>query len=207
MARWQLRPTQADRWVAGRVAKHASPATQRFNRVVTLAADERPLCAIAAVVWLTSRLGTSSQSRKAADHLALTVLVTTAVPHILKGLVDQERPDRCMVHGARHGIPRSGEPYDAFPSGHAMHVGAMASALSHFFPRMSPLIWMAGGMLAATRVVLLAHWMSDVLVGFAAGVVIERLLRPLHAVKHGRRRKANALLSHVHRRQGKDGSG
>jgi len=33
--------------------------------------------------------------------------------------------------------------------------------------------------LSTTRVVLLAHWMSDVVAGFAAGVLIERLVRPL----------------------------
>ena len=53
-----------------------------------------------------------------------------------------------MVHGPRRGIPRSGKPYDAFPSGHAMHVGAVASAVSwcparcrdhgHYRPPRSP---------------------------------------------------------------------
>jgi undecaprenyl-diphosphatase len=33
--------------------------------------------------------------------------------------------------------------------------------------------------LSATRILLLAHWASDVAVGFAAGALIERILRPL----------------------------
>jgi hypothetical protein len=33
--------------------------------------------------------------------------VTAILPHLLKRLIDQKRPDRCMVHGPRRGIPRS----------------------------------------------------------------------------------------------------
>jgi hypothetical protein len=37
-------------------------------------------------------------------------VVTAILPHLLKRLIDQKRPDRCMVHGSRRGIPRSGSP-------------------------------------------------------------------------------------------------
>jgi len=106
--------------------------------------------------------------------------VTTAIlPHLLKRLIDQERPDRCMVHGRRRGIPRSGKAYDAFPSGHAMHVGAVASAVSWAYPKSAPIAWGLGGLIAATRIVLLAHWTTDVLAGLAMGALVERCLRPL----------------------------
>jgi hypothetical protein len=57
-----------------------------------------------------------------------------------------------MIHGRR-----SGKAYDAFPSGHAMHVGALASAVSWVSPKSAPLAWSLGGLVAATRIVLLAH--------------------------------------------------
>ena len=84
-----------------------------------------------------------------------------------------------MVHGRRHGIPRSGKAYDAFPSGHAMHVGAVASAVSWAYPKSAPIAWGLGGFIAATRIVVLAHWMTDVLAGLAMGALVERSLRPL----------------------------
>jgi undecaprenyl-diphosphatase len=84
-----------------------------------------------------------------------------------------------MVHGRRHGIPRSGKAYDAFPSGHAMHVGAVASAVSRAYPKWAPIAWGLGGLIAATRIVVLAHWMTDVLAGLAMGALVERSLRPL----------------------------
>ena len=98
---------------------------------------------------------------------------------LLKRLIDQERPDQCMVHEPRQGIPRSGKPYDAFPSGHAMHVGAVASAVSWAYPKSAPVAWGLGGLIAATRIVLLAHWTTDVLAGLAMGALVERCLRPL----------------------------
>jgi membrane-associated phospholipid phosphatase len=133
---------------------------------------------VAAGLWLAARTG-DERERRQTDHLALSVVATAILPHLLKRLIDQERPDRCMVHGRRRGIPRSGKAYDAFPSGHAMHVGAVASAVSWAYPKSAPIAWGLGGLIAATRIVVLAHWMTDVLAGLAMGAVVERCLRPL----------------------------
>jgi hypothetical protein len=107
------------------------------------------------------------------------VAATAILPHLLKRVIDRERPDRQMIHGRRHGIPRSGKPYDAFPSGHAMHVGAVASAASWASPKSAPVAWGLGGLVAATRIVLLAHWTTDVVAGLVIGALVERCLRPL----------------------------
>jgi len=178
MARWHFGATQLDRRVAKAVARHASPAVERPARLLTWAADEHLLYVVAAGLWLAARAG-DDRERRQTDHLALSVVATAILPHLLKRLIDQERPDRCMVHGRRHGIPRSGKAYDAFPSGHAMHVGAVASAVSWAYPRSAPIAWGLGGLIAATRIVLLAHWTTDVLAGLAMGAVVERCLRPL----------------------------
>jgi hypothetical protein len=71
-------------------------------------------------------------------------------------------------------LPRSGKAHDAFPSGHAMHVGAVASAISWACPRSAPLAWGVGSLVAATRIVLLAYWTTDVLAGLAMGAFVER---------------------------------
>jgi hypothetical protein len=137
--------------------------------------------------------------RRQTDHLALSIVVTAILPHLLKRLIDQKRPDRCMVHGRRRGIPRSGKPYDAFPSGHAMHVGAVASAVSRAYPKSAPIAWGLGGLIAATRIVLLAHWTTDVLAGLAMGALVERGLWPWSGRRTfgelGRKRQPGLLLS------------
>ena len=82
-----------------------------------------------------------------------------------------------MVRGHLHGVPISGKPLDAFPSGHAIHVGALASAATVLPPAKRNMAWSIGAGLVLTRIVLLAHWTSDVAAGLAIGAAVERLLR------------------------------
>jgi membrane-associated phospholipid phosphatase len=70
-----------------------------------------------------------------------------------------------------------GKRLDAFPSGHAIHVGALASAATVLAPAKRNLVWSVGAGLVATRIILLAHWASDVAAGLAIGALMERLLR------------------------------
>jgi membrane-associated phospholipid phosphatase len=177
MGLWHFGATALDRRVAKTVARYTTPALERPARVLTWAADEHVLGVIAGGLWLAAR-ACNERERRHTDHLVLSVVLTAILPHLLKRLIDQKRPDRCMVHGPRRGIPRSGKPYDAFPSGHAMHVGAVASAISWAYPKSAPVAWGLGGLIAATRIVILAHWTTDVLAGLAMGALVERCVRP-----------------------------
>jgi undecaprenyl-diphosphatase len=177
MALFRVCPTPADVEIANTIARYTSPRTERAAQVLTWGADEHVLCALVAAWWLSKR-GATRRDRRASDHLLLTTLVVTLLPHFLKMVFDQERPDRRTVVGHLHGVPFSGKPRDAFPSGHAVHVGALASAATVLPPTRRNLAWSAGAALAITRVVLLAHWASDVVAGLALGALTERLLRP-----------------------------
>src|SRR5215472_13534303 len=95
----------------------------------------------------------------------------------MKSLFDQTRPDRETVLGHLHGISFSGQRDDAFPSGHAMHMGALASAASVLPPGARRTIRALAIGISLTRVAALAHWASDVVAGFALGAILERLLR------------------------------
>jgi undecaprenyl-diphosphatase len=55
--------------------------------------------------------------------------------------------------------------------------------------RQRNLVWSLGAGLVLTRIVLLAHWASDVAAGLAVGALIERLLRHLTGYSRNRRRK------------------
>ena len=104
-------------------------------------------------------------------------LAASLLPHGMKLLFNQTRPDRRTVLGHVHGVSFSGKREDAFPSGHALHMGALASAAGTLpaGPRRAIRAFAVG--LSLTRVVVLAHWTSDVIVGFALGAVLERLFR------------------------------
>jgi membrane-associated phospholipid phosphatase len=176
MAAVTVRPTRTDVSIANAIAAHTSRSTERAAEFITWGADEHILCALAAGWWFYTR-GKRADERRAADHVLLTTLVASALPHLLKRVFDQERPDRTTVQGHWRGVPFSGKREDAFPSGHAVHIGALASAASRLPARQRNIVWAAGAGLVLTRVVLLAHWASDVAVGLAVGALTERLLR------------------------------
>ena len=176
MALYRVRPTQADIEIANAVAKYTSPQTERVAETLTWGADEHVLCALAADWWLYCR-GGSQHDRVNGNHLLLTTVAVTIFPHLLKTLFDQQRPDRLTMRGHLHGVPFSGRREDAFPSGHAMHIGALASAATVLPRGKRNLLWSLGAGLVLTRIVLLAHWASDVAAGLAIGGLTERLLR------------------------------
>ena len=188
MAFVTIRPTQLDRALATWIADETRPDLEKIAKVATLAADEHVMFGALAAVWLASRFFGAPQ-RRAANYLVANGAISAAVPHLLKRAIDQQRPDR-RVSAPRHGIPRSGKAYDAFPSGHAVHIGAMASALSRLYPRHRSLVWLTGTGIAATRVVLLAHWLTDVVAGLAIGALMEKAVQRISSRADSRRRRA-----------------
>ena len=173
-----LPPTSTDRAIAGTAAHYTSPSIQKVARVATWLGDRHLLIGLAAAYWLASRRD-GIRRRVQADHLLLTLAAATLVPTLLKSVVDQERPDRCMVGPDRKGIETSGNARDAFPSGHAVNMGAAAAALGWIYPDRKPVFWSVAVAVASTRVGILAHWPSDVLVGGILGMGLERAVRPL----------------------------
>jgi undecaprenyl-diphosphatase len=169
-------PATYDREIASAVAQHTNPAFEQAAQALTWGADEHFLIAAAVAFWLLSRKG-SEQTRITGTHLLATSVVTGILPHALKHIFNQRRPDRLTAIGHLHGIPLSGHPNDAFPSGHAVHMGALASAASAFPKPYRKLTWSATIGLSLTRIAVLAHWSSDVVVGFVGGVLVERLVR------------------------------
>jgi hypothetical protein len=133
MALVTVRPTNTDISIARAVAAHTNPRAEKIAEGLTWGADEHILCALAAGWWIYTR-DRSENQRRAANHILITTLVSSALPHLLKNVFDQERPDRLTVRG---------------------------------------------GALVLTRVVLLAHWASDVVVGLLVGTCVERMLRPV----------------------------
>jgi hypothetical protein len=171
-----VRPTEADILVARRIARNAAPVPEQVARALTWGADEKVLLVLAAAGWLASR-GRSEPAQRACNHALLVTVAASLIPHGLKLLFDQTRPDRRTVIGHVHGASFSGKREDAFPSGHALHMGALASAAGGLRAGTRRTIRALAVGLALTRIFVLAHWASDVVVGFALGVVLERLLR------------------------------
>jgi undecaprenyl-diphosphatase len=170
-----LHPTRADLAVARACARHVTPGIERTLQTLTWAADEKVILAMTAAFWAATRGARCEEAtRRRADHMLVAAGIASALPHLLKLIVRRRRPDRTVVRGRRHGIPRSGNPWDSFPSGHALHVGALARTAHEVVPRrLWPLLWPALAGLAVSRVLLLAHYPSDVVGGLALGLAVD----------------------------------
>jgi len=185
----RMKPIRADEAIALSIARHTWPAPEALAKVLTWGADEKILLALAAVGWLATR-DRSAAARRTGDHALLVTATVALLPHLLKCGVNQTRPDRLTLIGHLHGIPISGRAEDAFPSGHALHIGALASAATPW-----PKGWREAGLavaigLSLTRVAVLAHWTSDVITGFVLGALVERALRRLTGyARHSRGRR------------------
>src|SRR2546421_6901126 len=172
-----VRPTSADVAVARSIARNTAPTPEAIARALTWGADEKVLLVLAAAGWLASCGCAEPPLRRAGNHALLVTVAASLLPHGLKLGFAQTRPDRRTVIGHVHGVPFSGKRQDAFPSGHALHMGALASAAGALptGPRRAIRAFAVG--LSLTRIVVLAHWASDVVAGFALGAVLERALR------------------------------
>ena len=187
MAVVKVRPTKPDVLVARTVARNTNHRAEAISRRLTWGADEKILLLLAAIGWVATR-GRSQQLQRAGNHALLVAVTTSLMPHAMKSIFDQTRPDRKTVLGHVHGVSFSGKRDDAFPSGHALHMGALASAAGVLSPLPRRAIRTVAVGLSLTRIVVLAHWASDVVAGFVLGALTERLLRfwtgyPLRASK------------------------
>jgi undecaprenyl-diphosphatase len=172
-----IRPTKADRAIANAIASRTTPDLEQAAELLTWAADEKLLLALSVGAWLYA--ARRPRLRPVTDHILTVSLLSAVLPHLVKRAVDQTRPDRLTVEGHWRGVPWSGRARDAFPSGHALHMGALASAAGLFPAPQRRIVRGLAVALSATRILLLAHWTSDVVAGFAAGALIERLIRPI----------------------------
>ncbi|MCK1737964.1 phosphatase PAP2 family protein [Bradyrhizobium sp. 138] len=177
MALVKVKPTRIDQALADEIAHDTNPGLEQVAQTLTWAADEHVILALAAAGWLYAQLR-RPEARPAANHVLAVSVAAAVLPHLLKSVFDQTRPDRLTVLGHAHGIPISGRSRNAFPSGHALHMGALASAAGLLNPVPRRLVRSLAVALSLTRVIVLAHWASDVVAGFTLGVVVERLFRP-----------------------------
>jgi undecaprenyl-diphosphatase len=169
--------SRLDLAIAKACRRRAGRRTERALKVLTWLADEKLVLAATAAFWLVSRRSGRQALRLEADRMAVTSLIVAALPHLMKRVVRRRRPDRSLVGRRRKGIPYSGNAWDSFPSGHAMHMGGLAASSARLSPRrLRPFVWLAFAALSSSRMMLLAHYFSDVLAGWGIGALVNRFV-------------------------------
>jgi membrane-associated phospholipid phosphatase len=174
---FHLRPFESDLKIARACAHIATPTIERSLNFVSTLADERAMLVIAAAVWLASRYCKRGEDREEADTMLASVLVAGVMPDLFKFFVRRRRPDR-TIKGRRNGIPYSGDAWDSFPSGHAIHLGAMAPSAVRLSPKsLRQFVWPTVFVLASTRTLILAHYPSDVAAGLGIGLATNKAVK------------------------------
>lgn len=105
-----------------------------------------------------------------AFFLLISAGVSGLVASILKQVIGRARPEHFAELGAFSFHPFAGAAsYAGFPSGHATVVGAVTAVLILLYPRARYVVLPGGVWIAVTRIVVGAHYPSDVAAGFCFG--------------------------------------
>jgi len=111
--------------------------------------------------------------------LFITLSLSGIIADIIKPIVGRARP-HLWLQDAIYGFTpfTANARWNSFPSGHATTAFALAFSLSFLYPRLRPL-WLAYAFLiAASRVVIDAHYLSDVCAGaFLAWLTVHLFLK------------------------------
>lgn len=128
------------------------------------------------VVWyvliLTLPLLFGLTAVRPAIVMAITGILGLALYKVLKRVFVRERP--FITHAA---IDLAAAPLDrySFPSGHTLHAVSFAWQLTAHFPSLGWFVVPLALLIAASRVVLGLHYLTDVIAGAAVGALLAAL--------------------------------
>lgn len=107
-----------------------------------------------------------------AGYIALSVVVAMIIAGIFKVVLARYRPELLFSHGLYGFHFFSAEDnLRSMPSGHAVCIFAVATALSVLYRRYSILFFAVAVTVALTRLVLQRHYLGDVVFGSYVGIV------------------------------------
>jgi undecaprenyl-diphosphatase len=172
-----------DRASAQYFREHLYTPLFRFAYKITDLAKGGPWIAAAAVAYVGTQVWMMTASRPpllmTISDYALALLASfvtgSVVLHVLKIFLGRRRPRDDVEHGLYGFRYFTWQlQYDSFPSGHAMTIFSVAVLASIIVPMLAPLWFAIALALALTRAMLIAHFLSDVLIGAALGIVATR---------------------------------
>lgn len=139
------------------------------------------LCAVLFIAFriAAARAGSPAAARRFAGHawragfVFAAVAVSGLAADLLKPIFGRMRP-KLLFEAQLYGFTWEGAHADhwSFPSGHAVTITALATALYLLWPRGLPAYAAAALLVAASRVIIGAHYLGDVLGGAYLALVV-----------------------------------
>ena len=143
-----------------------------------------PLAIAIVTVWLLKRRARPRDLPLVQSWLGRLTFVFTAIAvsglavNLLKIIIGRGRPRVIDEHGLFAFSPFTiDSDFASLPSGHADTIFVLATIAVFAFPRWRVLIWSTASWLALTRVLIGAHFLSDVVAGAALGILTTLWLR------------------------------
>ena len=184
----------ADASAIGLTKRLPAPLVVAFDRMTDFGKSVRVLVPIALLLAAMAALASPAlapMSRRVLAAVAVRLgflFAAIALPGLVftiaKRLIGRARP---LVEGSAD--PFLYRPlgwsveYASLPSGHATDAFAIAAAIGALWPRMRPIMWTYAFLIAVSRVVLTAHFPSDVVAGAVVGTVGALLVRDWFAAR------------------------
>ncbi|THK38756.1 phosphatase PAP2 family protein [Ensifer sp. MPMI2T] len=153
-----------------------------FNRTITDVGSAAWMIYTSAFLLLIAYIARHASSQDAVRHKAraarnlsayflLTVGTASTLVHGLKFLIGRARPELFAEYGAYSLTPFTGDRlFESFPSGHSTAAGALFGAFAMLVPQLRPLFLVLALMIGGTRVIVGAHYPSDVAAGLLLGL-------------------------------------
>ena len=176
-----------DAWEIGQMPKRGTPSLWWMRILTDFGKDEYVLSALAVLLVVVAVISPALRGIQRSlllglgtrlQFLFLAVAVPALIGELIKWSVGRGRP---FVSGDANVFNFShfaGTPaYSSFPSGHAICAFALAFAVSSVWPKARGVMIVYALVIAATRLVLLAHHPSDVVAGALVGVIGAMLVR------------------------------
>jgi undecaprenyl-diphosphatase len=145
---------------------------QVFQWITELGKSTWYLIGLAALFVFFKFIRRHRRAANAALFIFAAVALSGVMINLIKPLVGRLRPKLLFEAGLYGFDPfRIGYEYNSFPSGHATTVFALAAALMLFFPRWRLPLFGFAVVVGLSRIIVGAHYLSDVMGGACIGVM------------------------------------
>lgn len=154
--------------------EHLSPSMRKFFDLINELANPVPHALLWVVAYYFFRfLFKKLYLSRKIMLIAITINLSNTVSVILKVLFSRARPQLLFAqHWVGYHYLYSPDLNLSFPSGHAVTIAAIAASISCLYPRFTWLFLTLGFLIAFCRVVVSAHYLSDVVAGFLLGIFV-----------------------------------